>query len=140
MAYDEHWSGSLAGSIASIDWCKRVAAYAQSRIAPERLVMGLPFYGRAWADKSLSKAYKFSSVERVMGEEKIKLPKREGDIPWFEYSSMVKVKVYYEDAQSIATRLALYRDAGVSMVAFWRLGQEDGLVWKNLEVLKAGPY
>lgn len=32
MAYDEHWSSSVPGPVASIDWCRKVAAYALSRV------------------------------------------------------------------------------------------------------------
>ncbi|MDR2028630.1 MAG: glycoside hydrolase, partial [Treponema sp.] len=45
MAYDEHWSTSAPGPIASLPWCKRVAEYALSVIGREKLIMGLPFYG-----------------------------------------------------------------------------------------------
>lgn len=136
MAYDEHWSGSKAGSIAGMDWCRRVAAYAQTRIWGGRLVMGLPFYGRAWADKSLSKAYRYSGIETVMKDAKVGLPKREADIPFFEYQSTVKVKVYYEDVISLEKRLGIYRDLGVDKVSFWRLGQEDARIWARMRIGK----
>ena len=59
MAYDEHWSGSAPGSIASLEWCRKVSAYSRSIIPPSKLVMGLPFYGRAWATANPAKAYRF---------------------------------------------------------------------------------
>jgi spore germination protein YaaH len=134
MAYDEHWSGSSPGSIASLEWCRKVAAYAQTRIAPERLIMGLPFYGRAWADKTFSRSYKFSSVQKIIGEEKIAAPKRENGIPYFEYSKTVKVKVFYEDYRSLSARLSLYRGLSVEQVSFWCLGQEDPRIWEIIEL------
>ena len=47
MAYDEHWSTSAPGPIASLPWCRRVANYCLDAIGKEKLIMGLPFYGRA---------------------------------------------------------------------------------------------
>lgn len=134
MAYDEHWSGSTAGPIASLDWCARVASWARSQIGKDTLVMGLPFYGRAWGDVNPSKAYRFSTLENLMTDKSITDINRAGDIPWFEYQETVQVKVYYEDSRSIYARTRLYHDESVQNIAFWRLGQEDRDVWDGLRL------
>ncbi len=130
MAYDEHWSTSEPGPIASMDWCTRVAAYARTKIESGKLVMGLPFYGRAWAEKALSRAYKHSGVDSILKENDIIMISRENGVPWFEYRQSVLVKVFYDDAESILARLRIYGNAGIGSVAFWRLGQEDPGVWR----------
>lgn len=132
MAYDEHWSTSGPGPVASMDWCKRVAAFASSTIEAGKLVMGLPFYGRAWTDKKPSKAYKYSGIASLAEEKDVGVLFRENEIPWFRYEETVSVVVYYDDAESTAYRLKLYRDAGIGAVAFWRLGQEDPALWPML--------
>lgn len=134
MAYDEHWSGSVPGSIASIDWCRDVARFAMREIGAKKLVMGLPFYGRAWADRNLSKAYKHSSLERIKAEKNIAEVERRADIPYFQYQETVTVQVYYEDAKSVYERARVYRAGKVSSISFWRLGQEDPEVWKRLRL------
>lgn len=134
MAYDEHWSGSSPGPIASMDWCRRVSEFALSQMDRDKLVMGMPFYGRAWAETKLAKAYKFSSLEILRKEKSIRNIARKEGIPWFEYRETVGVKVFFEDVESIASRSALYRDQGVREVSFWRLGQEDPGIWKELSI------
>lgn len=131
MAYDEHWSGSVPGSVASLEWCRRVAAFAQGTLSPEKIVMGAPFYGRAWTDKSLARAYKFSALAKIM-DEKVVNQARDNGIPHFEYEELVKVRVFYEDRTSQLARLTQYASLGVRNVAFWRLGQEDPSVWSAL--------
>jgi spore germination protein YaaH len=132
MAYDEHWAGSKPGSIASLGWCKRVADYALDVIDREKLIMGIPFYGRAWGDAMPSQAYIYSTIERIMKENGVTEPQRENGIPFFKYVLPVTVTVYYEDAYSLAVRMNMYQDMGVASVGFWRLGQETPAVWKYI--------
>jgi hypothetical protein len=134
MAYDEHWASSAPGPIAGMDWCRNVASYARSVIGREKLIMGLPFYGRAWIDPSPAKAYTYPQIETLLHENDIQEIHREGDIPNFEYETPVVVRGYYEDAVSLAARLALYRGMDVRAVGFWRLGQENTAVWDSLRL------
>lgn len=129
MAYDEHWSGSAPGSIASLEWCKRVSAFAIAEIGKPKLVMGLPFYGRAWGEKNPSKAYKYSALSTLIEEKGIGDIGRADEIPFFEYLETVKVRVYFEDARSVLSRARLYQKASVRNIAFWRIGQEDPAIW-----------
>ena len=137
MAYDEHWSSSVPGPVASIEWCRKVAAYALSKVDPSKLVMGAPFYGRAWADKNPSRAYRFSGISSLLEEKGIGQVQRQDDIPYVEYMETVSVKVYFDDSASILSRLGMYRAASVGKVAFWRLGQEDPAVWGGICVTAA---
>jgi spore germination protein len=134
MAYDEHWSGSEPGPVSSIEWCGRVADYAKTAIPAERLVMGSPFYGRAWASVNPARAYKNSSVARLIDEKGIGDPERSEGILRFSYEERVLVDVYYDDAASILARLGAYAEKGVRKVAFWRLGQEDPEAWETMRL------
>ena len=134
MAYDEHWSTSAPGPIASLPWCRRVANHALGVIGGDKLIMGIPFYGRAWGSASLNRAYFHSGVERIRREQGSPEVRRENGIPTFEYEVPVSVKVYYEDAYSLSARMELYRSLGVAAVGFWRLGQETPAVWDLLKL------
>jgi hypothetical protein len=134
MAYDEHWSTSEPGPIASLPWCRRVAQYALSVIGREKLIMGIPFYGRAWGDTNPSRALIYSGVEDVIYENRVTEIRRENGIPTFDYALPVRVKVYYEDDYSLAARMEMYKSMGVGSVGFWRLGQETPAVWNVLKL------
>ena len=136
MAYDEHWSTSAPGPIASLAWCKRVADYSLKVIGKEKLVMGLPFYGRAWGRPNHSMAYIYSSIERVIKENNVKTIRRENGIPAFDYNATISVKVYYEDAYSLSARMEIYRTMGITAIGFWRLGQETQAVWPQIKLDK----
>jgi spore germination protein YaaH len=134
MAYDEHWSTSAPGPIASLPWCRRVAEYALSVIGREKLIMGLPFYGRAWGDSNPSKAYLYSSIETLLGAMDDVEIRRENGVPTFDYEVPVAVKVYYEDDYSLSVRMEMYRALGARAIGFWRLGQETPAVWNILRL------
>ena len=50
MAYDESYYGSEPGPVASYAFVDNSVKYAVSRIPKDKIVLGLPFYGRIWAD------------------------------------------------------------------------------------------
>ncbi|MCL2879418.1 MAG: glycosyl hydrolase family 18 protein [Treponema sp.] len=136
MAYDEHWSGSAPGSIATLSWCKRVADYSLKTISPDKLIMGLPFYGRAWGSVNPSRALVYSGVQSLIDEHRVRNVRRENGIPVFTYEVSVPVTVYYEDEYSLSVRMNMYSSQGVAAIAFWRLGQETQAVWKLLQIKK----
>jgi spore germination protein YaaH len=139
MAYDEHWSGSEPGPVASLGWCRKVSSYALSQIPVWKLVMGSPFYGRAWADKNLARTYKYSGMASLVEKKQIGTIERREGIPYVEYVETVGVKAYFEDAASACLRLGIYRGASIDKVAFWRLGQEDPAIWENIAVAVLAP-
>ncbi|GHT94180.1 hypothetical protein FACS1894141_0350 [Spirochaetia bacterium] len=134
MAYDEHWSSSAPGSIASLDWCRSIAAYAMETVGPEKLIMGLPFYGRTWGNVNTFRAFYYSGIERIKRENNVTEVRREKGIPTFSYEIPVTVTVYYEDVFSLSSRLELYRTMGVQAAGFWTLGQETPAVWNILKL------
>ena len=144
MAYDEHWSTSAPGPVASLEWCRNVATYATETIPAEKLIMGLPFYGRAWSNDDTAGAYRFSSSDRLYRGEnskgklsedtKITPVTLENGIPTFKLSKNVTYTFYLDNALSLSKRLEIYNELSVTSVGFWRLGQEDSDIWKLIKV------
>jgi spore germination protein YaaH len=50
MGYDEHYYGGPAGPVSSYSFLDMSLKYAVDVIPKEKVVLGLPFYGRIWAD------------------------------------------------------------------------------------------
>lgn len=134
MAYDEHWATSEPGSIASMDWCEKIMNYVKTVLPCEKVIMGVPFYGRVWVDPNLQKAYAFNGMNRIMHENNVKKLYRKNGVPYFETEVNVKVTGYYDDATSLSQRCKMYKDAGFESIGFWRMGHEDAAFWENIEL------
>ncbi|MCG8400240.1 MAG: glycosyl hydrolase family 18 protein, partial [Firmicutes bacterium] len=48
MAYDEHYGGAKPGPVASSSFVEDSIKYALERVPKEKIVLGIPFYGRYW--------------------------------------------------------------------------------------------
>ena len=132
MAYDEHYSGSNPGSMASLAWCKKIYAHAKKTIPPEKLIMGIPFYGRAWQRPTLARSYKNSQIEEEIKQKKIvpsTAPETGGH---YRFESTVTVDVHYETRSSLEAKLALYSTENIQGIACWRISQEPAGFWKLL--------
>ncbi|WP_178842391.1 glycosyl hydrolase family 18 protein [uncultured Treponema sp.] len=136
MAYDEHWSTSKPGPVASNDWCKKISDYAKTQIPPEKLVMGMSFYGRAWRDDTLGgKAYIYPTIQEILAKNSVKKHSRDKDgIPSFTITKKMTVTTFYDDALSLSVRTKMYAENGINAISFWRLGQEDSEYWKYLKI------
>ena len=129
MAYDEHWSTSRPGPIASPAWCMKIADYAANVVPKEKLVMGVPFYGRTWASEKTSQGWYFAGINRIINQYDSEKVEYVNGIPTAEINMKVNVTAWFEDVFSVVAKLRMYKSAGVRAVAFWRIGQEDPAVW-----------
>lgn len=130
MAYDEHWTKGPAGSIASYDWCVKIADYAKTVWPEKKYIMGLPFYGRTWCSDSVQQAWAFNGMNRQAHENNVVKIEREKGVPHYEYKIEVTVTGWYEDAYSNYERAKMYKAKKYNTIAFWRMGQEDVAVWE----------
>jgi spore germination protein YaaH/flagellar hook assembly protein FlgD len=154
MGYDYRSGGSgSSGSIdplsgRSYDLADTVRAYT-SRVAPGRLILGLPWYGRAWSTASddpraenisgakygYSTAVNYETVAPLV----TKYGRRWDGVeqsPYIAYrresctSSYGCVtswrQVWYDDAQSLKLRLAMVNDYGLRGAGMWALGYDGG--------------
>jgi spore germination protein YaaH/uncharacterized protein YraI len=130
MAYDEHWSTSEPGPIASIDWVEKIVNYAVRRCSREKIVLGVPNYGRDWwYDLGWkSTAYTYNGIINLMNSEGASRQWNDtAKVPYFEYTNATGVNhtVYYEDNESLGYKLDLVTKYNISGICIWRLGNED---------------
>jgi spore germination protein YaaH len=137
MAYDQHWSTSRPGPVASLSWCREVALFALKNIPRSKLIMGLPLYGREWDDQGFSRSLKWNQVNALMERDDAVIEYSVDQGFKVMYDQNMKVTLYYDDIKATKHKLVLYRNHRVG-VGFWRLGMENANLWEILRIAEGG--
>ncbi len=147
MAYDESYYGSKPGAVASKTFVENSIKYALNRVSPDKIVLGIPFFGRYWNENeavggngiSLAKA---DSVIRhyngkiffdkatmspyanfVIGENDTKLLVNGKALTPGKYT------IWFENEDSIKDKLQLVHKYNIKGTGSWSLGQELPSTW-----------
>ena len=134
MGYDEHYSGSEIGSIASINYVEGGIKDTLNEVPKEKVINAIPFYTGIWATESgtttLDKV-SMSYAEKFMTE-------KGGTADWDEVtcqnfttfqSENTTYQIWLEDEASIQTKLNVMKNYDIAGVAGWRLGLEKPEIW-----------
>ncbi len=129
-AYDEHWSGSRPGPVASLPWVEAVLRFASRRVPAGKLVLGIAFYGYEWSGGAPGESISMRDAVARAARAGVKVRWDErAQVPYF---ITPRSAVYFENSRSVELKLALAARFGVSGIAAWRLGHELPDVWDTL--------
>lgn len=147
MAYDEHYESGTEGAVASIKFVEETIEYALSKTTGDKIVVGLPFYGRYWQNGSSYGGYGVT-LEKIKNlisnydseiyydeeNENVKaiIKIRAGDIkPSINGRTLYEgtYTFYYENAKSIEEKIKLIEKYNLRGIGCWSLGQETQEVW-----------
>jgi spore germination protein YaaH len=152
MGYDYRTAGATyAGSISPLagpayDLTDTLAAYT-ARVPAAKLILGLPYYGRAWSTVSDAlnarnqSGTKFGASSTVLYETAVTLAGQHGrrydpteQSPWFAYKRQNCTaaygcvtswrEVYYDDPQSLGTKYDLINRQNLRGAGIWALGYD----------------
>ncbi|EOR23060.1 glycoside hydrolase family protein [Niallia nealsonii AAU1] len=150
MAYDESYEGSPEGPVASYGWVERSIQYALKQgISPDKIVLGIAFYGRYWKEGEATGGTGISNVRvdellskyggTVVFDEATKSPKatvtiKQGDpVTTIAGKTLAPgtYKIWYENSDSIAAKFDLIHKYNLKGSGSWSLGQESTAIWQN---------
>ncbi|MBM7867174.1 hypothetical protein GTO89_11815 [Heliobacterium gestii] len=135
MAYDEHWATSLPGPVASIGWVENVTRYMSTLIAPEKLILGIPFYGRQWVNGKNGNGVGYKRALRLSAEygAPIEWIADQGAFRLRYWGSNGQNELWLDNMASLQAKMRLVQVYNLAGVAAWRLGLEDPQLWNNFQ-------
>ena len=132
MAYDEHHRSGTAGPIASLPWCKKIFSYATKTIDSDKLIMGIPLYGRAWQQEKTARAFRNTEVWTDIRTHQPQIESNAPNGGSYSYTTNVTINVHFESMPSLDAKMDLYASKPIQGVAFWRISQEPVNFWDHL--------
>jgi spore germination protein len=141
MAYDFHYTnGKTPGAIAPAGWVNQVARFAAAQFGPDKLLLGVPFYGLDW---NTTKGPPARTVKMADGPELARKPGATTGYSVTDEAAWVRYKddagdaheAWYETEQSIAAKLKVATDLGLAGFAGWRIGHENDGAWNAIRRL-----
>ncbi len=133
MAYDEHWAGNVAGSVASQSWYERLLAERMKDLDPAKTIVALGNYGYNWTEGAASPeevSVQQALIDAMESEAQIEFDP-ETDNPHYEYDEEDNSHhtVWFLDAVTAFNQIRAARDYHPAGYALWRLGSEDPSIW-----------
>lgn len=131
MAYDEHHRGGSAGPIASLPWCRKIFDFAVATIPAEKLVMGVPLYGRSWQTESTAQAYRNPEIWTDLRVRGLQAEGNANEGGSYFYTTNVTIRVHFESTPSLNAKRELYLSKPIRGLAYWRISQEPIGFWDH---------
>lgn len=153
MSYDEHYQGGAAGPVASVGFVEDSIKYALKYADKDKIVLGIPFYGRIWEQSGNSlqgNGVDLSQVDTLIStyngeitfDEKAQAPKatftvKDGDKILSIYGVKMtpgKYVVWFENEDSFEAKLSLVNKYDIKGAGSWALGKEKSVIWDHYSI------
>jgi spore germination protein YaaH len=128
MAYDQHGDGGTPGPVAGLNWDKAILEATLPDLTPAHVLLGMPLYGRAWGNLAGASAYS-NVLYNALSQPGARVDYDFGAQTPFVVSANAGMTTYFDDADSLARKIALVHTFGLAGIAAWRLGFEDPRFW-----------
>lgn len=158
MAYDESYTGGPAGPVASYGFVEATIQKALTQVPKEKLVLGIPFYGRYWKNGVAKGGYGLSNTDvtrlvnnhngKVSFDDRTKSPYAvitigQTDAKPYVLGKMLEAgsyTIWYENETSIKYKLGLVNKYDLKGTGSWSLGQETKDTWNYYGMWLNGHY
>lgn len=134
MAYDEHYAGTDAGSVASLPFVKEAVEDTVQLVGKEHVIAGIPFYTRIWTTtdgNTTSRAVGMqAAIDQLNSDGQVALWNDDCGqyVASYTVGSSTR-QIWFEEEKSIEAKMQVIQQENTAGVACWKLGLEKSTVW-----------
>lgn len=134
MAYDEHYAGTDAGSVASLPFVKEAVEDTVQLVGKEHVIAGIPFYTRIWTTtdgNTTSRAVGMQvAIDQLNSDGQVALWNDDCGqyVASYTVGSSTR-QIWFEEEKSIEAKMQVIQQENTAGVACWKLGLEKSTVW-----------
>ena len=134
MAYDEHYAGTDAGSVASLPFVKEAVEDTVQLVGKEHVIEGIPFYTRIWTTtdgNTTSRAVGMqAAIDQLNSDGQVALWNDDCGqyVASYTVGSSTR-QIWFEEEKSIEAKMQVIQQENTAGVACWKLGLEKSTVW-----------
>lgn len=134
MAYDEHYAGTDAGSVASLPFVKEAVEDTVQLVGKEHVIAGIPFYTRIWTTtdgNTTSRAVGMqAAIDQLNSDGQVALWNDDCGqyVASYTVGSSTR-QIWFEEEKSIEAKMQIIQQENTAGVACWKLGLEKSTVW-----------
>lgn len=134
MAYDEHYAGTDAGSVASLPFVKEAVEDTVQLVGKEHVIAGIPFYTRIWTTtdgNTISRAVGMqAAIDQLNSDGQVALWNDDCGqyVASYTVGSSTR-QIWFEEEKSIEAKMQVIQQENTAGVACWKLGLEKSTVW-----------
>ncbi len=135
MAYDQHWAGKDAGSIAGQDWFESMLDQRMKVLDPDQVIVAIGSYGYDWSHGQNAETLTFQdAMDRASDAQADIAFDPDTQNPNFSYSEDdgSTHRVWFLDGVTAYNQIHAADDYKPYGYALWRLGAEDPSIWSVL--------
>jgi len=158
MAYDESYYGGPPGPVASYSFVSKSIEYALKKVSRDKIVLGIPFYGRYWNSNEGTGGNGISLINAdflirkfngtIHFDSNTKSPVATFTVPKSINTYTIggneitpgDYTLWYENETSIKSKLELVQKYNIKGTGSWALGQETPDTWNYYNLWLNGKY
>lgn len=132
MAYDQHYSTSIAGPVSAQRWIEKTLDEVSASIPSEKVVLCIAGYGYDWPENEEAVTLTYQQAMATAKEHNAKITFDNDTYNCrFDYSDgdSTTHNVFFTDAVSNFNTIRFADQYGTAGTALWRLGSEDARLW-----------
>ncbi|WP_164985005.1 S-layer homology domain-containing protein [Ammoniphilus sp. CFH 90114] len=137
MGYDQSYPNGPEGPVAGLPWVEESVKYFIKKMPKEKIVLGVPFYGRYWTETNRGHGIHYPVAMNLMNKNNATM---EYDAvnstmksKFTDQASGKKYEIWFDNADTILERIKLVEKYQLKGWGAWHLGQEDTRIWTALQ-------